>query len=369
MGAPARQTFASLETAQAALDLPLYRLDPLPDGATLDDVQIEIKTHAERRWTNVYQSYRLPDDTWLELTQMITTAQYASAGWGQARYAPEACPVTVGETTGYVVRQFGWWMLDWRVGDVGFELRAPVTALSLEDMLAIADEEIFPLPGEISWFPNGRYLLAGRYDKYVIEVSTGQVSNTFVTSLNTDVFWSPDGERLIFTSEQVLEEGEKRPVQSGNAFSMAVLEIGQQEPRILCEGTRETDYFPLAWLPDGRVFYERVERGSDGRISQITHWTIHLDDKDSEPQPAQDIPFAFDENAQRTLLPAEFQNAWSLSLSADERWLIFTWRDRTADARVPSDPNGVYLFDLKEDGEPVLLAYGDQPAWRPGLTE
>jgi hypothetical protein len=137
---PARQTFASLETAQAALDAPLYRLDPLPGGATLDGVLVEISTHAERSWTDVYQSYRLSDDAWLELTQMVTTPakQYAGGRWGQARYAPEARPVTVGETAGYVVRQFGWWVLDWKVGDVGFELRAPVMAFSLEELLNIA---------------------------------------------------------------------------------------------------------------------------------------------------------------------------------------------------------------------------------------
>jgi len=61
-----------------------------------------------------------------------------SAGWGQARYAPEARPVTVGETRGYVVQQFGWWTLDRKVGDVGFELRAPVLALSLEELVNIA---------------------------------------------------------------------------------------------------------------------------------------------------------------------------------------------------------------------------------------
>lgn len=134
----ARQTFASLEAAQAALDVPLYRPGQLPAGAALDRVQVETRADRDRRWTDVYQSYRLPDDTWLELIQMVTTAQYASAGWGQARYGPEARPVTVGEGAGYVVRQFGRWVLDWKVGDVGFELRAPVTALSLENLLALA---------------------------------------------------------------------------------------------------------------------------------------------------------------------------------------------------------------------------------------
>jgi len=135
---PARQTFPSLEKVQAALDFPLYRPGQPPDGAVLDVVEVETQADADRAWTDVHQSYYLPDDVWLELTQMVTTEHYASAGWGQARYAPEARPVTVGETMGYVVQQFGWWTLDWKVGDVGFELRGPVQAFSLEDLLALA---------------------------------------------------------------------------------------------------------------------------------------------------------------------------------------------------------------------------------------
>jgi hypothetical protein len=135
---PARQTFASLEAAQAALGLPLHWPHQLPAGAALNSIQVKVRADQNRRWTDVYQFYRLPDDMWLELAQMVTTAQYASAGWGQARYAPEACPVTVRQTTGYVAQCFGWWVLDWKVGDVGFELRAPVTVLSLENLLALA---------------------------------------------------------------------------------------------------------------------------------------------------------------------------------------------------------------------------------------
>jgi len=146
---PARQTFASLEAAQAALDLPLHWPHQLPASAALDSIQVKTRADRDRRWTDVYQSYRLPDDVWLELTQMVTTAQYASAGWGQARYAPEARPVTVGETAGYVVQQFGWWVLDWKVSDVGFELRAPVPALSLEDLLTITTGVQPPEPGHL----------------------------------------------------------------------------------------------------------------------------------------------------------------------------------------------------------------------------
>jgi len=135
---PTPQTFGSLETAQATLDFPLYRPGWLPTGTVLDGVQVETRTSGERRWTDVSQMYRLPDNTWLELIQMVTTDHYASAGWGEARYAWEARPVTIGQNTGYIIQRFNWWVLDWKCDDVGLELRAPVQALSLENLLAIA---------------------------------------------------------------------------------------------------------------------------------------------------------------------------------------------------------------------------------------
>ena len=135
---PPCQTFLSLEEAQAVLDFSLYRPGRLPAGASLDGVQVETTSDEEHYWANVSQAYRLPDDVWLELTQMVTTERYASAGWGQVRYEWEARPVTVGQNTGYVIQRFGWWMLDWKVGDTGFELQAPAQALSLDDLLTIA---------------------------------------------------------------------------------------------------------------------------------------------------------------------------------------------------------------------------------------
>jgi len=135
---PAHQTFTSLAEAQAALDFPLYQPGRLPPGAALDAVRVESRADRDRRWVDVHQTHRLPGGDWLELTQMIMTGQNGVAGWGRARYAPEARPVAVGENIGYAVLQFGWWALDWKAGDVGFELRAPAQAFSLEDLLSIA---------------------------------------------------------------------------------------------------------------------------------------------------------------------------------------------------------------------------------------
>jgi len=136
---PLGQTFTTLEAAQTATEFPLYRPVSLPGGAALDGVRIKTVTFDGGSQADIHQGYHLADDLWLELTQRARTEPWAGFGWGQARSAPEAHPVAVGQTTGYVVQRFDWWVLDWRVGDVGFELRAPVTALSLEDLLAIAD--------------------------------------------------------------------------------------------------------------------------------------------------------------------------------------------------------------------------------------
>jgi hypothetical protein len=135
---PAPQVFADLDAAQAALDFPLYHLTQLPDSTALEKVQVVSSTDQDAWWATVTQLYHLPSATWLELAQMATNQSYESAGWGQARYDSEAQQVIVNENAGYVTRHFGWWILDWKVGRTGFELRAPVAAVSLEDLLKIA---------------------------------------------------------------------------------------------------------------------------------------------------------------------------------------------------------------------------------------
>jgi hypothetical protein len=110
----------------------------LPAGAELTTVQVETIQYESGQRTNITQVYRLSGGTWLEMIQMVNTERYESAGWDQARYAPEACPATVGQTTGYVIQRFGWWVLDWKVDDVGFELQAPVQAVSPDELLTIA---------------------------------------------------------------------------------------------------------------------------------------------------------------------------------------------------------------------------------------
>ena len=132
---PIPQSFTSLDAAQTVLDFPLYHPAHLPGGAQLNSVSVETGSGGE---VNVSQAYYLPGNTWLELTQIATAEQYEGAGWGQARYDQEARPASVNSSAGYLTQRFGWWILDWKVDDVGFELRAPVSAFPQDDLVAMA---------------------------------------------------------------------------------------------------------------------------------------------------------------------------------------------------------------------------------------
>jgi hypothetical protein len=135
---PPRSIFPSVEAAQAALNLPLYKPKQLPPDAALDRVEVEDNVYDHNRNTSVSEIYPSAGNSWLELMQLNSTEEYAGAGWGRARYDPEARQVTVSGSTAYLVKQFDWWILDWKVGNVGFELQAPARVISLEQLLNIA---------------------------------------------------------------------------------------------------------------------------------------------------------------------------------------------------------------------------------------
>jgi hypothetical protein len=87
------QTFSTVEAAQAYLNSPLYSLKKLPQGALLEQVQVNIAASASSGWTSIDQRVRLPAGGWLVFTQISTDQNYESSGWGLARYDNEALPV------------------------------------------------------------------------------------------------------------------------------------------------------------------------------------------------------------------------------------------------------------------------------------
>lgn len=132
--APCRQRFSSPAAAQAALKLPLARLDGTSLNTTLAGVDAEILPG----WATITTRYDPPDAAWLDLTQRLTSEQERGARWGEARYDPEAREVAVGSARGYLIQQYSRWVLNWELGASGLELRAPAAAVSADDLIGIA---------------------------------------------------------------------------------------------------------------------------------------------------------------------------------------------------------------------------------------
>jgi hypothetical protein len=136
---PAWESYPDLQSAQATLDFPIMALSPLLEGSSLADVQIQRPREGGSSWTIVEQQVRLADGSRMILAQAAAPAGQENAGWGRARSEEEANQVAVQGETGFGIQQFGWWYLDWQVGAISYELRAPVAWGSLEDLIDVAN--------------------------------------------------------------------------------------------------------------------------------------------------------------------------------------------------------------------------------------
>ncbi len=138
---PQRENYTTLKAAQAAVSFPLFGLSPVLGGSTLENVRIERCCGKEPTQITAEQQVKMPNGNWIDLTQMAPSREYASAGWGMARYDWEAQQFDIHESTAYAIERFGWWYLDWKVGQMGLELRAPAS-LDQPDLLRIAQKII-----------------------------------------------------------------------------------------------------------------------------------------------------------------------------------------------------------------------------------
>ncbi|MGQ9684619.1 MAG: hypothetical protein ACUVX9_19015, partial [Anaerolineae bacterium] len=173
------------------------------------------------------------------------------------------------------------------------------------EVLAQFDQPIAAL----AWSPDGSNLaiecgtsIAGSLD--VLEVSSGRVLHH--QAIVGGCAWSPDGSRLVFGLRRPLDK--PISIETGDSISLAVLEIGQAEPQTILEGTSQALYLPKAWLPDGRVLYQRLDWDEQAQTGEWTLWTVRLRDGAGDPEPAHDLPLAYDAPALLARLPGEFQD-------------------------------------------------------------
>ena len=134
---PVPQSFATLQSAQSALSIPLYRLGAAPPAADFDSIQAAVYTDTNSRAIDVHQLYVLPGGAWLDLDQYHTDPPN-DGNWGEARYDVEAQMLSLAGQPAYLMMRWGWWRLDWKIGNDAFELRAPLGAISNGDLLLLA---------------------------------------------------------------------------------------------------------------------------------------------------------------------------------------------------------------------------------------
>jgi hypothetical protein len=225
--------------------------------------------------------------------------------------------------------------------------------------LEITEEWILDTLGNLSWAPDGQHLFidygtSNVRGVHIVAVPSGQTVREM--TVIGSAHWAPDGRRLAFSQRQELEV--KHPDEIGDAMSLAIWEVDQADPVIVLEGTYEMSYSPQAWFPDGRILYFRRDWDTANDMpGESSLWTINPNET-AEPQPAQDIPLAFDPEAMKAELPEAFRaDAWRLGLSPGGGWLVFQWGS--------GQDRAVYLLDRAVGGEPVQLVLGMDPAWQP----
>jgi len=237
--------------------------------------------------------------------------------------------------------------------------RSGVRNIHLYDLLRGIDRPVEalqdPFLSNVTWSPDGRYLAGdigccpeGRILR-IIDINDKQVVGEYEYSLG--YAWSPDGKRLALGVEQPVEP--PIPLGGGHSNSIVIVEVGKNALQKVVEGSREHLYWPVAWLPDGRLLYGRIciEEGTSPEL-----WEIEIEeDKIHKPQRAVDIPAIYDRQRVLSRLPSELRNSQTgeFSWSPDGQWVVFHTKQ------------GIYLLNWAEDGKPQYLVEGTRPVWQP----
>lgn len=141
---PQHNTYYSLDAAQKDLNDPssvVMSPAKLPQGATLNRVEVDLHGGQGGVYRSVVaatQYYRTAGGRWLLLTQRWGGSPNANEGADLARHDPAAQAIRVGQADGFLLRHEEWLVLDWKAGDMAYELAAPAQESSPAALLDIA---------------------------------------------------------------------------------------------------------------------------------------------------------------------------------------------------------------------------------------
>jgi len=152
------------------------------------------------------------------------------------------------------------------------------------------------LAGDIGCCPEGRLLR-------IVTASDGQVVSEYHYAL--DYAWAPDGKHLALGVEQSVQP--PLPVGDGNSNSVVIVTVGKDVFQMVLEGNQERLFWPVAWLPDGRLLCKElsVEEGVSSEW-----WEVKVEGNEMhDPRHVQNLPLILDRESVLSRLPSDWRNA------------------------------------------------------------
>jgi hypothetical protein len=191
--------------------------------------------------------------------------------------------------------------------------------------------------------------------------------------------WSPEGQGIVFLKVELEKEGIKmEDIQDPiiHPVSLALWRVGDEAPVVLLEGMKKQSYFPVRWLPDGRL------------VVRVTHWEKEKYEEPTQPERVEyrffyvseegelreaagsNLPWwaagGFQERLSEAHLPQSISPAISRlsgwEVGPDGKSVIFTWRWVVDE----EGKSAIYLW--RGEGEPRRLSMGEYPRWQPEVT-
>lgn len=195
--------------------------------------------------------------------------------------------------------------------------------------------------------------------------------------------WLPEGEGMVFAKIEFGKEGiwHEEIAEVIYPVSLALGRVGEETPVVVLEGrkegTKQWNYAPVHWLPDGRLVVSATlweERESGPPVQARVEYRFFYVDEEGELRETKggDLPWwaagGFQERLAVARLPQSIGGVSGLEVQLRSGWevgpdgeaVIFTWRWMVDEEQGKS---AIYLW--RGEGEPMCLSMGEYPQWQP----
>jgi len=214
----------------------------------------------------------------------------------------------------------------------------------------------------------------GEGSPVIWDVQTGQKIAALGSALYCRHVWLPTGEGMFFPKVERGKEGIKQ--EGGEEeivypVSLALWRVGEEVPAVVLEGTKQRSYFPVRWLPDGRLMvrvseWEKDEYEGPARPERVEYRFFYVDEgEEFQEAEVSGLPWwaagGFEERLAATRLSQTTGGALAEDwvVGPDGEMIVFTWRWEEGG----EFKSAIYLWQGRDE-EPVYLAAGRYPRWQ-----